>query len=136
MRPPDEVKNELVRQWVTKAALDMAAADVMLAAKPPLLYPACFHAQQAAEKYLKAYLTCKQVEFPKTHSIKEILSLVATTDKDLAAKLLPATVLTPYGIDVRYPGDTPEPTHREAEEALALAKLVRDKVSSRLTTSR
>ncbi|HOE12382.1 MAG TPA: HEPN domain-containing protein [bacterium] len=34
----------------------------------PFLYPACFHAQQAAEKYLNALLTWHQIEFPKTHS--------------------------------------------------------------------
>ena len=91
---------------------------------PPLLYPSCFHSQQAAEKYLKACLAWWQVDFPKTHSIRELLNHVRTINAELAAKLLPAAALTPYGVDVRYPGDTPQPTQAEAEEALTLASSV------------
>ena len=40
--------------------------------------------------------------------------------------------LTPYGVEVRYPSDIPEPSQRETEEALSLAKKVRDAVASRL----
>jgi hypothetical protein len=53
MRPPEEVKMAMVRQWLAKADQDMRACEALLAAKPPFLYPACFHAQQAAEKCLK-----------------------------------------------------------------------------------
>ena len=52
MRPPEEVKTVLVRQWLGKADQDIKACEALLAADPPFLYPACFHAQQAAEKYL------------------------------------------------------------------------------------
>ncbi len=41
-------KIELVKAWIEKADI-------------------CFHAQQCAEKYLKAYLTYKEVEFRKTY---------------------------------------------------------------------
>jgi len=50
MRPPEEVKKEIVRQWLAKAEQDMKAGEALLAAEPPFLYPACFHAQQAAEE--------------------------------------------------------------------------------------
>ncbi len=129
MRPPEEeVIRKLVSDWAHKADMDIKAAATLLSQDPPLLYPSCFHSQQAAEKYLKAYLTRRQVAFPKTHSIRELLNLVKTVDKELAAELLPAAVLTPYGVDVRYPGDIPEPTHSQAEDALALAESVRDAV--------
>jgi HEPN domain-containing protein len=36
----------------------------------------CFHAQQRAEKYLKAYLVWKHVPFRKTHAIKELVELM------------------------------------------------------------
>ena len=102
MRPPEEeVIRKIVGEWMRKADQDIASAQALLSQDPPLLYPSCFHSQQAAEKYLKAYLTWRQVEFPKTHSIREILNLVKTVDEDLATNLLPAAVLTPYGVDVR-----------------------------------
>ena len=123
MRPPEEeVIRKIVGEWIYKAGQDITSAEALLSQDPPLLYPSCFHSQQAAEKYLKAYLTRRQVEFPKTHSIREILNLVKTVDEELATELLPATALTPYGVEVRYPGDIPEPALTEAEEALELAK--------------
>ncbi len=129
MKPPDEeVVHKIVGDWLRKADLDIKSAEALLSQDPPLLHPSCFHSQQAAEKYLKAYLTWRQVEFPKTHSIREILNLVRTVDEELAANLQPAAALTPYGVDVRYPGDIPEPARTEAEEALVMARSVREAV--------
>ena len=77
MPPPEEqVRRSLVGQWMHKADQDIRAAASLLADDPPLLYPSCFHSQQAAEKYLKALLVRSQVDFPKTHDIQEILDLV------------------------------------------------------------
>ena len=69
MRPHNEVKKVLVSQWLDKADQDMKVGEALLAAEPPFLYPACFHAQKAAEKYVKELLTLHQIEFPKTHDI-------------------------------------------------------------------
>jgi len=132
MRPPEEVKKEIVRQWLAKAEQDMKAGEALLAAEPPFLYPACFHAQQAAEKYLKALLTWHQIEFPKTHAIEQLLDLVKEADAETASSLRDAILLTPYGVDIRYPGDQPEPDLEEAREAVELARIVRDTVVDRL----
>lgn len=130
--PEKEIILKIVGEWVFKADQDIKAAEALLLQELPLLYPSCFHSQQAAEKYLKAYLTMCQVEFPKTHSIREILDLVRTVDDELADTLLPAAALTPYGVEIRHPGDVPEPTQNETEEALALARQVADVVTTRL----
>lgn len=132
MRPPEEIKREIVRQWLAKAEQDMKAGEALLAAELPFLYPACFHAQQAAEKYLKALLTWRQVEFPKTHAIEQLLHLVKEADADTASSLRDAIVLTPYGVDIRYPGDQPEPSLEEAREAVELARKVRDAIVDRI----
>jgi len=132
MRPPEEIKRELVRQWLAKADQDLRASEALLAAQPAFPHPACFHAQQAAEKYLKALLTSRQIEFPKTHAIEALLQLLAPVGPDLASSLRGAAALTPFGVDVRYPGDQPEPSAAEAREALALARGVRDAVLGHL----
>ncbi|RKX77586.1 MAG: DNA-binding protein [Spirochaetes bacterium] len=132
MRSPEEVKREIVRQWLAKAEQDMKAGEALLAAEPPLLYPACFHAQQAAEKYLKALLTWYQIEFPKTHAIEQLLDLVKDAEPETASSLRDAVALTPYGVDIRYPGDQPEPSSEEAREAVELARIVRYTVMDRL----
>ncbi len=128
MKPPEEVKRKLVQEWVGKAEQDFKAAAALLSMEQPLLYPACFHAQQAAEKYIKAYLTLHQVEFPKTHDIGELLDLVGEVDKTLARSLDGAVFLNPYGVETRYPGDMPEPTLGEAREALNIVRSVREKI--------
>jgi HEPN domain-containing protein len=132
MRPPEEVKKEIVRQWLAKAEQDMKVSDALVAAEPPFLYPACFHAQQAAEKYLKALLTWHQIEFPKTHAIEQLLDLVKQADAETASSLRDAVALTPYGVDIRYPGDQPEPSLEEARDAVEVARRVRDAVTNRL----
>lgn len=103
--------------------------------KHAILYPACFHCQQAAEKYIKAFLTLHQVEFPKSHNIRELLDLVATVDETIAEDLKPATVLTPYGVEARYPGDLPVPSQAEAQTALSLARVVVNTIASRIRTN-
>ena len=133
MKPPEEeVIRKIVSHWLYKAHLDIESAEVLLSRDPPLLYPSCFHSQQAAEKYLKAYLTRCQVEFPKTHNISQILDLVGVVDASLAGELEPAAALTPYGVDIRCPEDTPEPDLSETRQAVALAQKVRDAVTKRL----
>jgi HEPN domain-containing protein len=132
MRPPEEIKKEIVRQWLSKAEQDLSASKALLVANPPFLYPSCFHAQQAAEKYLKALLTWYQIEFPKTHIIEELLDLVEQADSSMSSNLQDAVLLTPYGVDIRYPGETPEPGLKETQEAVALAQKVRDTVMDRL----
>ncbi len=129
MQPPEEqVLRELVGQWVHKADQDTRAAESLLAAEPPLPYPSCFHSQQAAEKYLKAFLVRNGVDFPKTHDIQEVLDLVEPIDTDLAHSLEDAIALTQYAVEARYPGGMPEPDAEEAQAALALAEKVRDAV--------
>jgi HEPN domain-containing protein len=128
MRPPEEVKAEIVRQWLAKADQDMQAGEALLSATPPFLFPACFHAQQAAEKYLKALLTWHQIEFPKTHAIAQLLELLKPAVPDVVSALREAVILTPFGVDVRYPGDQPEPTTQETRQALDLARAVRQAI--------
>ena len=115
MQPPEEqVRRELVGQWVHKADQRIRAAETLLSVDPPLLYPSCLHSQQAAEKHLKALLTWHQVEFPKTHSIRELLNLAKTVDPSLTGQLMETAALTLYGVEVRYPAHLPEPDSAEA----------------------
>jgi HEPN domain-containing protein len=126
--PEEQARGRLVRQWLHKAEIAPQAAEALLSRDPPLLYPSCFLCQQAAEKYLKALLTWHQAEFPKTHLMGALLDILATVNASLAESLAGATALNPYGVEVRYSGDRPEPTADEAAAALDLARKVRDAV--------
>jgi HEPN domain-containing protein len=132
MKPPDEVQRELVRQWVKKADQDLAAAEALLTSGirlPPVI---AFHAQQAVEKYLKAVLVRHQIYFPKTHDMGTLLKLVAVCAPVMAAALQEAELLTPFGVEIRYPGDTPELLPGEETNAVEIARQPRDAVTDLL----
>lgn len=70
--PPETLR--VVRQWVEKAEEDLTNAEYTLTLREKCpLGTVCFHAQQCAEKYLKALLTLHAVPFPKTHHLPELL---------------------------------------------------------------
>lgn len=125
MKPPDKIRDEFVRQWLLKAEEDFNAAKSLITYGASFLSTVCFHSQQAAEKYLKAFLIYHQVEFPKTHDIDELLDLIAPTDSKLSESLRDVIVLTNYGVDARYPGDFPNVTSNDAQQAIQMAEKVR-----------
>lgn len=128
MKPPEEVKRELVQQWLEKAEGDWRLSHRLLEDADPPLEAIAFHAQQAVEKYLKALLTWQQVEFPKTHDIKRLLELIGACDPDLAGYLSETTELTAYAVEYRYPGDYPAVTVSDAAGAVTMADLAREQI--------
>lgn len=55
---------EEIGEWIAKAEEDYAGAvDLQRRRKNPLPNLVCFHAQQCAEKYLKAYLISQRIPF-------------------------------------------------------------------------
>jgi len=74
----------------------------------------CFHAQQAVEKYLKALLAFKGVDFPKTHDVDFLL---AECRKITSGELdnLELKSLTDFGVSVRYPDDFFVPESADTE---------------------
>jgi HEPN domain-containing protein len=117
--------------WIRKAEGDYATARREI--NPPGIpnYDAvCFHAQQCAEKYLKARLTEAGQFFPKTHDLEALLNWVLPIEpdwEDLRDSLLG---LTSIGIEVRYPGT--EADQEDARQALESASRVRHVVRSTL----
>jgi HEPN domain-containing protein len=55
--------------WLRKAFTDLRCAAIDLAAEPPATEDAVFHAQQAVEKALKAFLVWHDAAYAKTHDI-------------------------------------------------------------------
>jgi HEPN domain-containing protein len=127
MTPAEEEVRRLVGDWIRKADLDFDTV-VRLIAEERFRDIVAFHAQQAAEKYLKALLTRRQVEFPKTHVIRALLALIRPVEPALAQSLDGASWLSPFGAEIRYPGDRPETTPGDAARAYQLAHEVRGAV--------
>ncbi len=71
-----------------------------------------FHAQQAVEKTLKAVLTNSGFEYPRTHDLSLLLSLLADNGLPAPPDAEQIRRLTPFGVFSRYDDEVdigPEP---------------------------
>jgi HEPN domain-containing protein len=91
-----------------------------------------FHAQQAVEKVLKAFLTWHDEPFRKTHDLRELGRQCVRIDAALDAACSKAEALTPFAWEFRYPEESSTPSVKEAQETLALAREVYQTILSRL----
>lgn len=117
--------NEVTEEWVIKAESDYDQANLaMYAVEAPLRDGICFHSQQCAEKYLKAFLTERLVEFPRAHPLMPLLDLCLPLDESFETLRADLQSVDGYAVAVRYPGA--KITAEMAEAALAAAKRIRE----------
>ena len=121
---PTEKRQWWVSQWLKKAEHDLRAAELLTQGADPPTDVICFHAHQAVEKLLKAFLVAHDVEFEKTHDLGILLDRCREIDQEFEE-------LNEYAVSARYPGLWEEYPAEEAEGALASAKRVRDFVLGR-----
>jgi HEPN domain-containing protein len=124
---------ESVPLWVMKADHDFKDGTDQLRTDEPATDTICFHMQQCAEKYLKAYLVSKSAKPARTHDIQLLICLCANLDESFN-RLLDGGCdkLTLYAVDIRYPDDLAFPAIKEAEQAIALADEIRKFVMGKL----
>ena len=123
--------NELTSEWVEKADNDFHSADILLTAGEfPIPDSACFHCQQCAEKYLKAFLQEHMVRFERTHSLTLLLDLCTSLDKEFEKLKKDLEQLENYSVAVRYPGV--KISVKIAKEAFITTKRVRQFVRKKL----
>jgi HEPN domain-containing protein len=132
MKPPDQVLLGLVRQWIAKADVDYRTAERLVGDTEPIRESIAFHCEQAVEKYLKAFLVCQQIEFPKTHSISRLLDLVQPIAPELARSLEEAEGLTVFGVEIRYPSDLPELLPGQEKIVFDTARRAREAIMTQL----
>lgn len=120
-----------VKKWIKHAEEDLRLAkhSLTLESGCPFRLTA-YHAQQCAEKYLKALLVFHQIDFPYTHSITRLLEICSEIIN--TNELTEAEILTPFAITTRYPGEDEEVTKEEALDAIRIADLVKEKINLQL----
>lgn len=127
--PLDDAVRSWVARWVRLAEGDMAMARLGLESDTFDVYELVgFHAQQAVEKLIKAYLARSAVEFEDQHDIEYLQRLVRRVDSALAEKIDPAAALNRYAVGTRYPGRYGIVTREQAETAIAIAESVRAEI--------
>jgi HEPN domain-containing protein len=115
-------RNEL-QEWIEHAEDDFANAQKLIRGRKPSIYGACFHAQQCAEKYVKAMLVFKNKPFPMTHDLLIINSLLEQAGILMDIPEDSLDTLSAYAVATRYPGA--KPTLEDAKDAISIAKTVR-----------
>ena len=110
--------------WLQRARSDLQLGRVALRAKGVMPEDACFHAQQCAEKALKALLLHREIAFPKTHTLEVLLDLLKTQGVSIPNGVDEAFELSEYAVQTRYPGEWEPITNLEARRAIEQAALV------------
>ena len=122
-------KSDLVHGWLRKSQSDL---DAMKASIGVGSYDAaCFHAQQAAEKALKAFLLDAQIDFPFTHNLSKLVELCARENDSFSSLSERVEPLTPYAVEMRYDAKF-WPDVETAEQASDHARCVVDLVLDKL----
>lgn len=111
----DEI--EVSKQWVAKARNDLLNADNNLKAEEIPFDTVCFHCQQAAEKFLKAYLVANGNSYPISHDLILILEKILPLNASAEELRNDLALLMPYAVEIRYPDDWFMPTEEDAKEA-------------------
>jgi len=114
---------DLAKAWLDFAHDDLRMAE--LALKEDISHQACFHAQQCAEKALKAVIQLK-IKVPKVHSLPELGEVCKEHGIHFEKMRERLNFLDRFYTSTRYPfitGMFPEgaPTGRDAREAIAIA---------------
>jgi HEPN domain-containing protein len=122
-------QNDYLKTWLFRANEDIAVIEKLFESEPELYASTiCFHAQQAVEKFLKAFLVFHNIDFPKTHDLDYLLLECKKIDArnfdiDLGS-------LTDFGVSIRYPDDFYLPDKDETAQyrgiALKVKKVIED----------
>ena len=109
-----------VSRWLRYAREDLEIAE-MIIEHDQALRAACFHAQQCAEKAIKASLIFLGESFRRVHDL-ELLSQELPKDWALSKDPERLSWLTVWAVEPRYPGDLPEATEDDARAAVRQAR--------------
>ena len=127
---------ETAAAWLRYADEDLDTATTVLMAPLPVWRNAAYHAQQAAEKALKALIFHLGGEPPRTHDLVQLLLDIAALDRAVGTRLLAAhqnaaAELTLFAVTPRYPGAgdvSPEQARSAVSAAQAIVETIRKAV--------
>jgi len=119
-------KTEILQQWLDKGKDDLRVAEYLSTMHHPTPDEIiCFHCQQSAEKYLKAFLFSHDIEPEKTHNIKDLLRICQEYNTDFSTLSSEAFILTRYSVLPRYPNEL-EINNEDMKTALSYAKSIQE----------
>ena len=123
---------KIAKEWIQKADEDYGFASVSIECTD-YFAQVCFHFQQAAEKYLKAFIVANKLEFRPVHNLLELLWTCKTADPYIKELEEACRFLNPFYIDTRYPVHWPAQYDKDAAvKAKQMTEKIRDWVKKSL----
>jgi HEPN domain-containing protein len=118
------------KAWLHKAESGYRTAQLAAKMKPPSADHICFWSQQAAEKYLQAFLVESGTPGPRIHDLEKLLNLALRHDRTLGNLRRGLALLTKFADDEGF--STDDATLRQSRSALIWAERVRTDIRRRL----
>lgn len=121
--PGDRPAPGTAQDWLARAKSDLALARAPLP-EGAFYEDLCYHAQQAAEKALKAIYQHYGWVFRYVHDLKELSNGLRQNGLEIPPEVEEAVVLSSFAWEARYPGLNEPVTEAEYREALRQAETV------------
>jgi HEPN domain-containing protein len=123
MPPAERYGPDDPREWLRQARVDLAMARAEVPGVDAM-EPFCFHAQQSAEKAIKALLLHRGIRFPHVHDLDRLLVLLSDHGVEAPDTVREADRLSEYAVLTRYPLDREPVTVEQRREAVEIAETV------------
>ena len=121
---------DYIREWLNKANEDLFVVQKLTESAINAPSSACFHCQQAVEKSLKAFLIAHRIEIRKTHNIEFLLAECKNIDEEF--KEIDPGNLSDFSVEIRYPGDSYNPSDDEVLKYKEIAFKVKELVDQKM----
>ena len=124
-------KEDIINSWMEKADRDIEVAKRELKISDPLTDIICFHAQQSAEKYMKAYLIFLDIEFQKTHDVEDLVVVAGEKDPSILKFKDSGAELSAFAVEARYP-EFEEPSLIDTKNAVEIARKIKKFIKKKI----
>ncbi len=111
---------KLARKLLQKADQDLTTLKKLISDDEVADEILGFHAQQAAEKILKAILAFCKIDFPYTHRLADLIDILHDNGVRIPDELDDVRYLTPFAVAFRYEFIEEDDDPLEREEILLL----------------
>jgi HEPN domain-containing protein len=101
--------NEIIFEWITKAEEDWQVVCLLSGSDLQAYNTICFHAQQCAEKLLKALLINHQIVPEYTHNLVRLRQKLSAYYSEWDVTLDELELLSVASVEYRYPGEEASP---------------------------
>ena len=123
---------ELAMEWIGKAESDLDFANASFKEFNDYYSQICVLCHDAAEKYLKGYITANGMKPERIHDLVALLNMciqLSADKKELKSLESHCRTLNNYYTPLKYPSHFPGSTREQAEKALGSAKQIGEVIS-------